>query len=118
MTAREAAADVVIVGSALGGLVAGGILTRHRRRGGVLEHADTVGGRAGGVCTPDGYWIDFGHRDGHDVGDSQLIWHFGAAAAKEADVTLRLHRIARPLRLHRYPEGTVLDGDWGAAGFL
>jgi monoamine oxidase len=56
-------ADVAIVGGALAGLVAGAILARHGRRIVVLEHADTVGGRSGAVRRPDGWWIDFGHRD-------------------------------------------------------
>jgi len=111
-------ADVVIVGSALAGLVAGAILTRHGKRVVVLEQTDTVGGRGGAVRRPDGYWIDFGHRDGHDVGDCQLAWHYGADAAREAGVEIALHRIDRPLRLHRFPEGAVLDGTWGPEGFL
>jgi phytoene dehydrogenase-like protein len=119
MESRETEADVVIVGAALAGLVAGAILTRHGKRVVILEHADQVGGRGAAVQTPEGYWIDFGHRDGHDVGDSQLTWHWGAEAAREAGVELKLHAVARPLRLHRFPEGTVLEeGAWGAEGFL
>jgi phytoene dehydrogenase-like protein len=116
---RETDADVVIVGSALAGLVAGAILTRHGKRVVILEHADAVGGRAGAVRCPDGWWIDFGHRDGHDVGDCQAAWHHGAVAAREASVELALRPIAAPLRLHRFPEGAVIEGGaWGAEGFL
>jgi phytoene dehydrogenase-like protein len=112
-------ADVVVVGSALSGLVAGAILTRHGKRVVVLEHADTVGGRGGGVRTPEGYWIDFGHRDGHDVGDCQFPWHQGLEAARDAGVTVALRAVARPLRVHRFPEDAMVDaGDWSAAGFL
>jgi phytoene dehydrogenase-like protein len=112
-------ADVVIVGTALAGLVAGAILTRHGKRVVLLEHADAVGGRAGGVRRADGYWIDFGHRDGHDVGDCQLAWHHGVEAAREAGVEITLRPVGAPLRLHRFPEGTVLDGGaWGPEGFL
>jgi len=116
---RESTADVAIVGADLAGLVAGAILTRHGRRVVVLEHADTVGGRSGAVRTPDGYWIDFGHRDAHGVGDCQFPWHHGAEAAREADVPIESHPITRVLRLHRLPDGPVLDGgDWSAGGFL
>jgi phytoene dehydrogenase-like protein len=119
MDCRADEADVVIVGSALGGLVAGAILTRHGRRVVVLEHADCVGGRAGSVERADGYWIDFGHRDGHDVGDCQLAWHYGAEAAREADVEVTLRPIAAPLRLHRFPDGGVVEGGaWGSDAFL
>lgn len=116
---REQTADVVIIGSDLSGLVAGAILTRHGCRVVLLEHADTVGGRGGAVPTPEGYWIDFGHRDGHGVGDCQFPWHHGAAAAREADVQIAMQPIRRVLRVHRLADGTVLDGgDWSAGGFL
>jgi len=114
----ERDADVVVVGSALGGLVAGAILARDGRRVVVLEHADAVGGRAGAVPTDDGWWIDFGHRDGHDVGDCQLAWHWGAEAAREADVEIALRPIASPLRVHRFPDGGTVDASWGADGFV
>src|SRR2546428_9633182 len=110
-------ADVVIIGSALAGLVAGAILTRHGRRIVILEQADRVGAR-GGAIERDGWWIDFGHRDGHDVGDCQLVWHHGVEAAKEAGVEIALRRVEEPLRLHRLPEGTVLEGGWGPDAFL
>ncbi|HZR80896.1 MAG TPA: FAD-binding protein [Candidatus Binatia bacterium] len=112
-------ADVAIVGAGLSGLVAGAILTRHGRRVVVLEHADQVGGRGGATLTTGGYWVGFGHRDAHDVGDCQLPWHFGAEAAREAGVEVALRPVAAPLRLHRFPEDVVLDGAaWGADGLL
>jgi phytoene dehydrogenase-like protein len=112
-------ADVVIVGAALAGLVAGAILIRHGLRVVILDHADVVGGGGGGTRRDDGYWIDFGHRDAHDVGDCQLVWLHGAEAARAADVTVKLARIASPLRLHRFPENTVIEGgSWGPGEFL
>src|SRR5262245_18560405 len=111
-------AGVVIIGSALAGLVAGAILTRHARRVVIPQHAGRVGAR-GGAVERDGWWIDFGHRDGHDVGDCQLVWHHGAEAAKEAGVEIALRRVEAPLRLHRFPEGAVLEGGgWGPDAFL
>src|SRR5438876_807511 len=80
----EREADVVVIGAALAGLVAGAILTRHGKRVVLLDHADAVGGRGGAIERPGGWWIDFGHRDGHDVGDCQVVWHHGAEAAREA----------------------------------
>ena len=114
----DADADAVIIGSALGGLVAGAILARHGKRVVVLEHADTVGGRGGGVLH-DGYWVDFGHRDGHDVGDCQVGWHHGVEAAREAGVDITLRRVTTPLRVHQLPDGRVTTGgDWSAAGLV
>ena len=115
----ECEADVVVIGTALAGLVAGAILTRHGKRVVLLDHADTVGGRGGAVERPGGWWIDFGHRDGHDVGDCQVVWHHGAEAAREAGVEVALRPVEAPLRLHRFPEGTALEGGgWGPEAFL
>src|SRR5258706_679634 len=116
---RESSADVAIVGADLAGLVAAAILTKHGKRVVVLEHADTVGGRSGAVATPEGYFIDFGHRDAHGVGDCQFPWHHGAEAAREADVEIVSRPITRVLRVHRLADGVVLDGgSWSANGFL
>jgi len=118
MKQRESHADIVVIGSALGGLVAGAILARHGKRVVVLEHADTIGGRGGSV-PHDGYWIDFGHRDGHDVGDCQVAWHHGVEAAREAGVEVTLRRVTAPLRVHHLPAGDVTVGaDWSAAGLM
>src|SRR5438128_10846956 len=115
----ECEADVVVIGTALAGLVAGAILTRHGKRVVLLDHADTVGGRGGRVAGPGGCWIHFGHRDGPDVGDCQRVWHHGAEAAREAGVEVALRPVEAPLRLHRFPEGTVLEGGgWGPEAFL
>src|SRR2546427_7588624 len=117
--AGERETDVVIVGAALAGLVAGAILTRHGKRVVLLDQADTVGGRGGAVERPGGWWIDSGHRDGHDVGDCRVVWHHGAEAAREAGVEIALRPVEAPRRLHRFPEGTVLEGGaWGPEAFL
>jgi len=116
---REASTDVVIIGADLAGLVAAAILTQRGLQVIILEHADSVGGRGGAVQTPDGFWIDFGHRDAHGVGDCEFPWHHGAEAAREAGVQITMHPITRPLRVHRLAEGIVLDGgNWSAGGFL
>src|SRR5438876_191331 len=74
--------------------------------------------RGGGVLH-DGYWVDFGHRDGHDVGDCQVGWHHGVEAAREAGVDIALRRVTTPLRVHQLPDGRVTTGgDWSAAGLV
>src|SRR3989442_15506421 len=82
--AGERETDVVIVGAALAGLVAGAILTRHGKRVVLLDQADVVGGRGGAGERPGGWWIDFCHPGGHDVGDCQVVWHHRAEAAPQA----------------------------------
>ncbi|GIW40524.1 MAG: hypothetical protein KatS3mg076_1101 [Candidatus Binatia bacterium] len=110
--------DAVILGSALGGLVAAAYLCRQGRRVAVLEHAPRVGGRLGGSPVREGYWVDFGHREGHDVGDCQFAWYYGAQAAAELDVDIPLRKIDRPLRVHRVDAGVVREGDWAGSGFF
>jgi len=119
MEPRTTDADVVVIGAALGGLVAAALLAKHGKRVVVLEHADRVGGRGGAVPGPAGWWIDFGHRDAHDVGDCQVPWRLGAEAARDADVTLTLRPVTAPLRIHRFPDGGVTEaGDWSPDGLL
>ena len=115
---RESEADVVIIGADLAGLVAGAILTRHGKRVVILEQADTIGGRGGAVRTADGFWIDFGHRDAHGVGDCQFPWHHGAAAAREAGRRDHDATDERAAPAACLSDGGVIDGgNWSAGGF-
>src|SRR5439155_845160 len=81
------------LGAALAGLVAGAILARGGKRVVILGHADAGCGRGGAVGRPGGWCIDFVQRDGHDVGDCQVVWHHGAEAAREAGVEIALRPV-------------------------
>jgi phytoene dehydrogenase-like protein len=115
--------DVVIAGAGLAGLVAGAILSKHGRKVVVVDGAPRIGGRAGG--TPHrGYWLDGGQRAGSDVGDLQVGWRYGQIAAQQADVEVPLRVVEPVVRVHQIstePGGApaqVLDGRWGAGGFI
>jgi len=117
MEPRETEADVVIVARRSPG--------SWRVRSSPARQADRdpragrhVGGRGGAVRRPDGYWIDFGHRDGHDVGDCQLAWHYGAeAAVKPASRSSSAGgATAAPAPLPRRPRAR--GRRWGPEGFL
>ncbi len=108
MSAYETDCDAVIVGAGLSGLVAGAILAGRGKRVVLLDQADQVGGRGGAARTPEGYWIDYGHRDGHDPGDIQFTFEHGLEAAKEAGVELPLRPLSDGMRIHVIPEGPVL----------
>ncbi len=115
--------DVVIAGAGLAGLVAGAILTRHGQRVVVVDRNPEVGGR-GGSTPHRGYRLDGGWRDGQDVTDLQVGWRYGQLAAREAEVDVPLRIVKPAVRVHHLPEppsagdGSVVEGRWGARGFL
>ena len=92
---RIASADVAIVGAALGGLVAAAILTRRGKSVVIFDAADAVGGRGGAVARADGTWVNFGHREGHDVGDVARL-----LALPEGTVKSRLFLARQRLKEH------------------
>ncbi len=115
--------DVAVAGAGLAGLVAGAILARRGRRVAVLDGPARPGGR-GGSTSHRGYWLDGGQRDGRDVGDLQVGWRYGQLAAREADVDVPLRVVEPRVRVHQLPEdpargeARVVDGHWGAKGFV
>ena len=115
--------DVAIAGAGLAGLVTGAILARRGRRVVVVDRATRVGGR-GGSTPHRGYWLDGGQRDGLDVGDLQVGWRYGQIAAREAQVEVPLRVVEPALRVHRIAEragaaeASVVEGSWGAKGFM
>lgn len=114
--------DVLVVGAELAGLIAGAILARQGRSVVVVDTPPQVGGGGGG--TPlGGYWLDGGHREGHDVTDMQVAWRHGERAARLAGVEVPIARIASALRVHLFPEfpprapSPSLPGDFSPKGF-
>ncbi len=102
--------DAVILGAGLAGLVAGALLGAKGLRVTLLEPADGIGGGGGATRTRDGFWFDFGLRDGRDVGDCLFPTpEHCLAAAQEAGVSLKLARVKHGWRIHRLPEGPALD---------
>lgn len=108
MAARDC--DVAIVGAGLAGLVAGALLARRGLRVVLVDPAEGVGGGGGATRTQDGYWVDFGLREGRDVGDCIFPTpEHCLAAAEEADVALRLAPVRHGWRVHLLPEGPALE---------
>jgi len=98
--------DAVIVGAALGGLAAGAILAHRGWRVAVIDPLDRPGSKVGGVEV-DGWWIDWGHRDGHGIGDLAFIPIFTTQAA---GIELRLRPFTgTSLRVHWLPEGRATE---------
>jgi phytoene dehydrogenase-like protein len=101
--------DAVIVGAALGGLAAGAILAQRGYRVAVIEALSRPGGRIGSV-ERSGYWVGWGQRDGHGIGDLAFFPNHVEAAAKEAGVELRLRPfVDRSVRVHWLPEGRCAE---------
>jgi len=119
---RPLECDVLVVGAELAGLIAGAILARQGRSVVVIDTPPQVGGGGGG--TPlGGYWLDGGHREGHDVTDMQVAWRQGQRAARLAGTEVPIGPIASALRVHLFSEfpprapSPSLPGDFSPAGF-
>jgi phytoene dehydrogenase-like protein len=115
--------DVAIVGAELAGLVAGAILARQGKRVVVVDGPPVTGGM-GGAVRHRGFWLDCGHRLGHDVTDLECGWIYGQEAAREAGVEVRIRELDVHLRVHLLPEfpprapASTVDGDWSPEGFV
>lgn len=112
---------MAVAGAGLAGLVTGAILARQGMHVIVVDGPDRIGGRGGSTPHRD-YWLDGGQRDGADVGDLQVGWRYGQIAAREAGVNVPLRVVEPVVRVHHLPESRgearVVDGRWGAKGFL
>jgi len=101
--------DAVVAGGSLGGLVSAAILAHRGYRVAVVETLPRPGGRVGAV-EHDGYWIGWGHRDGHGIGDLAFIPRHLHTAAAEAGVELRLRPfVGRSVRVHWLPDGVATE---------
>lgn len=101
--------DVVVAGGSLAGLVAAAVLARRGCEVVVLESTTHLGSRVG-ARPHDGYWIDWGHRDGHGVGDLALAPVFAERAAEAAGVELSLRPfVGDRLCVHWLPERRVTE---------
>jgi phytoene dehydrogenase-like protein len=120
---RPIECDVAIAGAEMSALVAGAILARRGKRVVVVDGPPVSGGR-GGAVRHRGYWLDCGHRLGHDVTDLELGWIHGQQACREADVELRIRDMDTHLRVHLLPEfparapAPTVNGDWSPEGFV
>jgi phytoene dehydrogenase-like protein len=102
-------ADVVVAGGSLGGLVAGAVLAHRGYDVVVVEETDHAGSRVGGRQV-DGYWVDWGHRDGHGVGDTAFAPVFTRKAAAAAGVEVPIRPLVGScLRVHWLPEAKTTE---------
>lgn len=101
--------DAIVAGGSLSGLVAAAVLSRQGYRVVVLEETGHLGSRVGGR-EMDGYWIDWGHRDGHGVGDIAFAPIFTKRAAEAAGIPAPLRPLAGScIRTHWLPEQRVAE---------
>jgi phytoene dehydrogenase-like protein len=105
--------DVIVVGAGYGGLICGAILAKNSLKTLIIDKLNTVGGK-GGSLEYQGYWLDWGHRDGHDTGDTFMVMtapaFYGKKAAEAAGADIKLVGPINPsLKVHFLPEGKVLS---------
>jgi phytoene dehydrogenase-like protein len=85
-------------------LVAAAVLAHRGYKVVVLEETPHLGSRVGGQ-EHEGYWIDWGHRDGHGISDLAFAPVFTERAAQEAGVELPLRPFTgKSLKVHWLPE--------------
>ena len=107
-----------IVGAELAGVITGAILAKQGLCVVVVDTPPQVGG--GGSTPHRGYWLDSGHRDGHDVTDLEVGWGYGQVAA---GVEVEINALDVELRVHLLPQlppgarVTCVMGGWGQKGF-
>ncbi|BBZ14806.1 NAD(P)-binding protein [Mycobacterium branderi] len=102
-------ADAILAGGSLAGLVAAAVLSRQGYRVIVLEETGHLGSRVGGTQV-DGYWIDWGHRDGHGVGDIAFAPVFTRRAAEAVGISAPLRPfVGSCLRVHWLPDQRVTE---------
>jgi phytoene dehydrogenase-like protein len=107
--------EAIIVGASLGGLASAAILAKRGYKVCVVETLEHPGGRVGALEF-NGYWIDFGHRDGHGIGDACFSARYMIEAANAAGIELSVRRAGTGMRMHRLGLGTFVDmpSDGGA----
>jgi phytoene dehydrogenase-like protein len=101
--------DAVVVGASMSGLASAAILANRGYRVAVVETLQRPGGRTGGT-QHEGYWIDWGQRDGHGIADLAFAPIFMRRAAEAAGVQIHLEPfVGRCVRVHWLPEGTATE---------
>ena len=101
--------DVVVIGAALGGVISAALLAKRGYRVAVMDALDQAGGRSGGT-EYNGYWLDWGHRDGHGYGDLAWIFNYGAKAAREVGIEVDFKPWATGnWRTHSLPAGVMSE---------
>ena len=115
--------DVAIVGGELAGVVAASVLANKGLSVVLVDEPPVLGGR-GGSIEHRGYWLDGGHRAGHDVTDFMFNWNHGEEAAREAGVEVDVKPVGAGLRIHLVPapgsneRGAIMDAaEWTPEGF-
>ncbi len=106
--------DVVVIGAGYGGLISGAILAKNGLKTVIVDQGDQIGGKTGSV-NHDGYWLDFGLKDTHDVSDIVMIMgtppeSYGQQAAEAAGANIEMVQV-EGLRCHVYPSGEIADLD-------
>jgi len=106
--------DAIVIGAGYGGVISGAILAKNGLRTVIVDQVDQVGGKTGSV-NYDGYWLDFGQKDTHDLSDVVMVMgtppnDYGRQAAEAAGAEIAMVQV-EGIRGHVYPGGEIGDLD-------
>jgi len=102
--------DAVIAGASIGGLVTAAVLANRGLRVAVTDPLQQPGSRWGST-NYQGYWINWGHRDGHGISDLMIAEKYLQRASSEAGITIPIKRggYGDRFRVHSLPDGTARE---------
>lgn len=102
--------DVVVAGASIGGIISAAALLNAGYRVAIVDPLVLPGSRWGSVPYK-GYWINWGHRDGHGTSDLILASHYRkiAEAAAGIDIPVKEGGYGRRYRIHKLPEDQMIE---------
>jgi phytoene dehydrogenase-like protein len=105
--------DAIVIGAGYGGLITGAILGKNGLKTILVEPEDQIGGKGGAVYW-NGYWLDWGLRDGRDTTDFMMVMCepnlYGKQAAQAAGADVKMVEVGVQ-RTHIYPDDIIMDMD-------
>jgi phytoene dehydrogenase-like protein len=102
--------DVVVAGASIGGIISAAALLNAGYRVAIVDALQAPGSRWGSVPY-NGYWINWGHRDGHGISDLLIASQYRKLAEAAAGIEMPVIEggYGNLYRIHKLPEDRVIE---------